>query len=271
MKMKKKLFIAVSLMYSASYAFAQFNLDKGELNKLEQEGKQDIKNEDVNKSKNDAKEEMNRLLNSNKKPLTNDEVINGLKEALKVGTNNSAAASSKTDGFYQNPKIKIPFPEDAQKVKDRMISLGMQSQVDKFELTLNRAAEEAAKDAAPIFTKAITDMSIGDGFSILKGQNNAATKYLQDKTTSDLYQKFKPTVNNATQKVELTKAWNPIISVYNELPGVEQVNPDLNDFVTKKAMEGLFKLIADEELKIRQDPTARVSDILKRVFDNTGK
>jgi hypothetical protein len=205
------------------------------------------------------------------KPLSNEEVVNGLKEALTVGTTNSTAFASKVDGYYKNPALFIPFPPEAKKVKDKMDEFGMKEQTDKFEMTLNRAAEEAAKDAAPVFINAIKGMSIGDGFSILKGADTAATHYLKDKTTSELTQKFTPVVQAAIDKVELTKYWNPIITKYNKIPFVEKQNPDLTAYVTVKAMEGLFKLIADEELKIRKDPSARVTDILKKVFGSVGK
>lgn len=198
--------------------------------------------------------------------LTNDEVIKGLREALTVGTNNATSMVSKTDGFFKNPSIKIPFPEDAIKVKNICENLGMKPQVDKFVLTLNRAAEEASKEAAPIFINAIKSMSISDGFSILKGADNAATKYLQDKTSAELKQKFKPIVQNALKKVEITKYWSPLITAYNKTPGVQKMNPDLEEYVTLKALDGLFKMVAQEELKIRKDPAARVSDLLKKVF-----
>jgi hypothetical protein len=198
--------------------------------------------------------------------LTNDEVIKGLREALTVGTNNATSMVSKTDGFFKNPSIKIPFPEDAIKVKNTCENLGMKPQVDKFVLTLNRAAEEASKEAAPIFINAIKSMSISDGFSILKGADNAATKYLQDKTSAELKQKFKPIVQNALKKVEITKYWNPLITAYNKTPGAQKINPDLEEYVTLKALDGLFKMVAQEELKIRKDPAARVTDLLKKVF-----
>jgi hypothetical protein len=198
--------------------------------------------------------------------LTNDEVIKGLREALTVGTNNATSLVSKTDGFFKNPSIKIPFPQDAIKVKNTCENLGMKPQVDKFVLTLNRAAEEASKEAAPIFINAIKSMSISDGFSILKGADNAATKYLQDKTSDELKVKFKPIVQQALKKVEITKYWNPLITRYNQVPGSQKMNPDLEEYVTLKALEGLFKMVAQEELKIRKDPAARVSDILKKVF-----
>jgi hypothetical protein len=199
-------------------------------------------------------------------PLSNEEVISGLRDALTVGTNNSTAFASKVDGYYKNPSLFIPFPPEAQKVKDWATKLGMNDQVDKFVMTLNRAAEEAAKDAAPVFVNAIKGMSISDGFAILKGADNAATQYLKDKTTAELRQKFSPVVQNAIDKVEVTKYWNPLITGYNKIPLHEKLNPDLNGYVTDRAMDGLFKLIADEELKIRKDPVARVTDILKRVF-----
>lgn len=207
--------------------------------------------------------------NTQQQGLTNDQVIKGLKEALAVGTNNSSAKTSAMDGFLKNDRIKLPFPPDAIKVKEKVEAVGMSAQVDKFVTTLNRAAEEATKEAKPIFLNAITGMSIGDGFNILKGPDNAATKYLEEKTSPELYTAFRPKVAAAIQKVELTKYWEPLITKYNaltKLTGGEQINPDLEDYVTKRAISGLFVLIADEELKIRKDPVARVSDILKQVF-----
>jgi hypothetical protein len=143
-----------------------------------------------------------------KPQLTNDEVIKGLKEALTVGIKNSVDSSSVLDGFLKNPAIRLPFPPDAIKVKEKAINLGMQGQVDKFETTLNRAAEEAVKEALPIFKNAIINMSIQDGFAILKGGNGAATKFLKDKTSDSLAVAFLPKVKNATSKVQLTSYWN---------------------------------------------------------------
>ena len=230
-------------------ACAQFNFKK-----LEKDGKDALDKAEGKKS------------DSTAAPLSNEDVVKGLKEALRVGTNNSSASASKTDGFYKNPKIFIPFPPDAQKVKDKVIDLGMKDQVDKFEMNLNRAAEEASKKAAPVFIDAITSMTVSDGFSILKGADNAATQYLKDKTTEALIKQFRPIVDEAISKVELTKSWNPIVTAYNHIPFVEKQNPDLGDYVTRQGLEGLFKLIADEELKIRKDPVAQVTDILKKVF-----
>lgn len=198
--------------------------------------------------------------------LTNNEVISGLKEALTVGTNNSTGLLSKVDGYYKNPALFIPFPPEAQKVKEKVIALGMESQVEKFEMTLNRAAETAAKEAAPVFINAITSMSISDGFAILRGSDNAATQYLKDKTSAQLKVKFQPIIKNAINQVEVTKYWNPIISTYNKIPFVDDQNPDLEDYVTTKAMEGLFLMIEKEEKNIRSNPIARVTDLLKKVF-----
>ncbi|MFH1319217.1 MAG: DUF4197 domain-containing protein [Bacteroidota bacterium] len=211
------------------------------------------------------KDEANKVVNKDKS-LTNQEVINGLKEALSIGTNNSSSKASKADGFFKNPEIKIPFPPEAVKMEIKLRQLGMGSQVDKFILTLNRAAEEASKEAASIFINAIKGMTISDGIGVLKGADNAATQYLKDKTSTDLKVKFKPVVNRAIQKVEVTKYWNPLITKYNKIPFVEKLNPDIEEYATQKALDGLFTLIAQEELKIRKDPLARVTDLLKRVF-----
>jgi Protein of unknown function (DUF4197) len=208
---------------------------------------------------------------NNPPALTNDEVIKGLKEALSVGIKNAVDSSSIADGFLKNSSIRLPFPPDAIKVREKAISLGMQGQVDKFETTLNRAAEEAVKEALPIFKNAILSMSIQDGFSILKGGDGAATKFLKDKTTDSLVVSFLPKVKAATSKVQLTAYWNPIITKYNAavtLTGGEKINPDLDAYVTQLAIQGLFKLVEKEENKIRKDPMARVTDILKKVFSS---
>lgn len=216
--------------------------------------------------------EMNTVLNdintlpSGPTPLTNTEVIKGLKEALSVGTNNSTSLTSKLDGFYKNPEIFIPFPPEAIKVKEKIEALGMGSQVDKFVMTMNRSAETASKKAAPIFIGAITSMSIADGFAILNGGENAATNFLKEKTSGQLRTEFNPVVKNAINEVEVTKYWNPVINTYNKIPFIDKQNPNLEDYITTKAMDGLFIMLAKEEKNIRKDPLARVTDILKRVF-----
>jgi len=206
--------------------------------------------------------------NTGTKTLSSDDIIKGLKEALNKGVDKATVSASAVDGFFKNDLIKIPFPPEAKSMDETLRNLGMGSSVDKFIETLNRAAEEAAKKAAPIFLDAIKKLTITDGLSILKGNNNAATQYLRDKTTNDLKIQFKPVIQAALQKVELTKYWNPLISKYNMIPFVQKLNPDLDEYVTLRAIDGLFKLIEGEEFKIRQDPAARTTDILKKVFGN---
>ena len=201
--------------------------------------------------------------------LTNAEVISGLKEALNVGIKNSVNLTSVTDGFLGNTAIRLPFPPDAIKVKEKALEWGLQSQVDKFETTLNRAAEEATKEALPIFLNAINNMTVADGFSILNGGQGAATKFLKDNTTSALIAAFKPKVDAAIATVKLTDYWNPLASKYNAamtLTGGQKVTTDLSGFVTDRAISGLFTMVTAEENKIRQDPMARVSAILVKVF-----
>jgi hypothetical protein len=203
--------------------------------------------------------------------LSSDDIVKGLKDALSVGSNNAGSSASKTDGFYKDSLIKIPFPPDAEKVRQAAVSAGMQSQVDAFVVSLNRAAEKAAVKAAPIFVNAITSMSIDDGMKILKGPDNAATQYLQSKTSQQLHDAFLPMVKAAIDSVQVTKYWTPLANTYNSIPFVTKVNPDLNEYVTKKALSGLFILLAAEELKIRHNPAARVDDILKKVFGSLDK
>lgn len=198
--------------------------------------------------------------------LTNDEVINGLKEALNVGTSNSSGLASKADGFLKNPAIFIPWPEEAKEMKAKLIKMGMQKKVTEFETSLNRAAEEAAKKSVPVFKDAITGMSIGDGFAILNGGDTAATHYLREKTYAPLKEKFMPTIKEAVTKAKVASYWKPLATAYNKLPGVKKQNPNLDDYVCNKAINGLMTLIKDEEAKIRKDPMAQVTDLLKKVF-----
>jgi len=201
--------------------------------------------------------------------LTNDEVISGLREALSVGIKNSVNLTSVTDGFLKNDAIRLPFPPDAIKVKEKALEWNLNGQVEKFETTLNRAAEEATKEALPIFMDAIKNMSVQDGFAILNGGDGAATKFLRDQTTAKLVTAFAPKVKEATSKVKLTDYWNPIINKYNgamAISGGQKLNPDLDAYVTELAIKGLFQMVEKEENKIRKDPMARVTDILAKVF-----
>lgn len=198
--------------------------------------------------------------------LTTAEVADGLKEALIKGTTTGSDQASQLDGYFKNPQIKIPLPPELQKIESKLRSIGLGSQVDKFVLTLNRGAEDAAKEAKPIFISAVKQMTVQDAWGILKGADNAATEYLKRTTSAQLREKFKPVIANSLDKVSATKYYTDIVTTYNKIPLVEKVNPDLNDYATTKAMDGLFLLIASEEKKIREDPVARTTELLKKVF-----
>jgi len=202
-----------------------------------------------------------------KSGLSNDEIISGLKEALNVGTTNASKQLSAVDGFFKDAAIKILMPEEAKKVESKLRGLGMGKQVDNAILSMNRAAEDAAKEVAPIFLNAIRGMTIGDGVSILKGGDFAATNYLKDKTTASLTEKFRPVIEASLEKVNATKYWSTVFSTYNKFSS-EKVNTDLAAYVTEKALAGVFYQVGLEEQKIRKDPVARTSDILKKVFAN---
>lgn len=203
--------------------------------------------------------------------LTNDEVINGLKEALALGTKNSSDGASKVDGFLKNPAIRIPWPAEAQAMRDKLIKMGFTKKVNEFETSLNRAAEEASKKAAPVFVDAITGMSIGDGFAILKGSDSSATQYLREKTLTPLKAQFAPVVNAAITKAKVASYWSPLVTTYNKIPGVKKQNPDLNDYICTKAVGGLMTLIKGEEKKIRDNPLGQASALLQKVFGSVLK
>ena len=201
--------------------------------------------------------------------LSNEEVIAGLKEALSVGARNSSDKLSAIDGFFANAAIKVLMPEEAKKVESTLRNMGLGNMVDKAILSMNRAAEEASKSAAPIFVDAITSMSIQDAFGILKGSDSAATVYLKGKTTASLTNAFKPVIESALEKTNATRHWKDVFETYNKLPTTfNKVNTDLSGYVTDKALTVLFFQVALEEQKIRKDPAARVTDILKKVFGN---
>lgn len=202
------------------------------------------------------------------KNLNNLEIGRGLKEALILGVKTAVHKASRLNGFYKNPLIFIPFPPEAKMMKQTLETIGLGNQVKTFVKTLNRAAEEACKKAGPIFLEAIKGLTIQDAYQILRGPNDAATRYLQRKTSRHLERKFRPIVRQAIKKVQVTKYWKPLASRYNQVPFVKKVNPRLDVYVTDRAVDGLFKLMAIEERKIRKDPTARVTDLLRRVFGN---
>lgn len=214
--------------------------------------------------------EVNKVMATDK-PLTTAEVGEGLKEALVNGISKGSDRVSQLDGYFKNPEIKIPFPPEAKKVEDKLRQIGMDKQVDEFIVTLNRGAENAAKEAKPIFISAIKQMTIEDAWGILKGNENAATNYLQRTTSAALKEKFKPVIQASLVKVNATKYYSDLVNTYNKIPFVEKVNPDLNEYATNLAMRGLFLQIEKEEKNIRKDPLARTSDLLKRVFGTQQK
>lgn len=197
--------------------------------------------------------------------LSNDDIVSGLKEALRVGTDSSAKRLSKMDGFFGDAAIKILMPDEAKKVESSLRNMGMGSLVDKAILSMNRAAEDAASGVGNIFWNSIKSMSVSDGIGILRGGDFAATDYLKKTTTAELTQKFKPVIEASLQKVEATKYWKEIFSKYNMF-ATKKVETDLTAYVTERALSGLFYNISLEEQKIRKDPAAQVTDILKKVF-----
>lgn len=232
--MKQVLILAIGLFISDS-AFAQINLDK-------------------TKS----------ALNGNQ--LSAKEVGAGLKEALTVGISKGADLVSQVDGFYKNTAIQIPFPPEARKAEDKLRRLGMGAEVDKFVLSLNRAAEDAAGEAKPVFLSAINQLTLQDAWAILQGTDDAATQYLNRTTSGQLNDKFKPVIQTALNKANASQYYAKLINLYNKIPLVQKMNPDLEEYATQKTLEGLFVIIAQEEKNIRKNPAARSSDLLKKVF-----
>lgn len=199
--------------------------------------------------------------------LSNTDIASGLKEALKIGAQNASNKLSMTDGFFKNAALKILLPKEAQQVEKTLRSIGMGSVVDKAILSMNRAAEDAAKQAAPIFINAITSMSITDGINILRGGSNAATNYLKGKTTAALTAAFQPVIQKSLNKVGAPDIWKNVFNTYNKLPLAQnKVNPDLTGYVTERALSGIFTSIGDEEAKIRSNPAGQVSGLIQKVF-----
>jgi hypothetical protein len=194
------------------------------------------------------------------------EMVSGLKQALEQGTNKSTSQLSAVDGFFANAAIKILFPPEAQKAEKTLRSLGMGKLCDDVILSVNRAAEDAATQAKPIFVNAIKQMSFQDVANIVTGPKNAATLYFQRTTTTPLTGSFSPVIQNSLNKVGATKYYGDVATTYNKLPFVTHINPDLTNYVTQKAIEGLFFEIAKEELNIRQNLSARTTPLLQKVF-----
>lgn len=198
--------------------------------------------------------------------IGNADISQGLKEALNNGISNQVTKLTATDGFFRNEMVKILLPQELQKVDKTLRDIGLSSLADEGLKVLNRAAENAVKEATPIFVDAIKGMSFNDARNILMGEDNAATDYLKGTTSTALYTKFSPVVNSSLSKVGADKVWTDIINRYNQIPLVSKVNPDLTDYVTNQAMEGVFTMVSVEEKNIRHNVNARTSDLLKRVF-----
>lgn len=200
--------------------------------------------------------------------LTQTEIANGLKEALTIGAQTSSNKLSVVDGFFGNALHKIYMPEEAQKVEKALRAVGLGATVDKAVLAMNRAAEDAAKTAGSIFVDAIRQMTISDAVRILRGGDTAATAYFRQTTTQTLMNTFKPIVNNALAKTNATNYWNEVFSLYNKI-STKPVTTDLSAYVTNRAIDALFYEIKNQEISIRQDPAARVTDLLKKVFGSS--
>jgi hypothetical protein len=194
------------------------------------------------------------------------DIASGLKEALNNGISKQVTKLTATDGFYKNEAVKILLPEELRKVDSGLRKIGLSSLADEGLKVLNRAAEDAVKEATPIFVDAIRNMSFVDAKSILLGNENAATTYLQKSSSTALYAKFNPVIKNSFAKVGADKVWNNIITKYNSIPLVTKVNPDLTDYVTNQAMNGVFKMISVEEKNIRTNLNSRTSLVLQKVF-----
>ncbi len=225
----------------------------------------------INKAIN--KDSSNKILNSigkssvSGKVLSNDDIINGLKEALSVGAENTSKSLNKTDGFFKNAALKILMPAEAQKAEKTLRQFGMGEMVDKAILSMNRAAEDAAGGISAIFINAIKQMTVTDGLKILRGGDFAATDYLKKTTTLELTEKMRPVIEASLSKVNATNYWKDVFTTYNKLSFSKQpVNTDLSSYVTEKSMTGIFYSIGEEEQKIRKDPAAQVTDLLKKVF-----
>ncbi|EIM77221.1 hypothetical protein A3SI_08094 [Nitritalea halalkaliphila LW7] len=202
-------------------------------------------------------------------PLTEGEVSTGLKEALIQGISKGADRASVQDGFWQNELIRILLPEDARRVESTLRQIGLGAEVDRALLSINRGAERAAQEAKPIFISAIRQLTIQDAFALLRGDQDAATQFLRRTTEAELIARFQPHMEEALNEVGATRFYGEIATAYNAIPlTTRKIDPDINAYVTQRAVDGLFQLVAQEEAAIRADPAARTTAILRRVFAN---
>lgn len=198
--------------------------------------------------------------------LGNDEIASGLRQALNFGIDKQVSKLTQTDGFFRNELVKILLPDELKKVDKTLRDVGLGNLADEGLKVLNRAAEDAVKEATPIFMDAVKDITFADAKNILLGNDHAATQYLTNKTETALYAKFNPVIKKSFSKVGADQIWSNLISRYNALPLTADVNPDLTDYVTKQALEGVYTMIAVEEKDIRTNFSSRTTDLLKRVF-----
>lgn len=198
--------------------------------------------------------------------LSNEDMAAGLRQALDFGIDKQVTKLTPKNGFYKNELVKILLPEELQKVDEALRKVGLSSLADEGIKALNRAAEDAVKEATPIFVNAVKDITFNDAKNILLGEDNAATEYLTSKTQTQLYDKFKPVISNSFGKVGADQIWNNLITKYNNLPLTNNVNPDLTDYVTTEALKGVYTMIAVEEKEIRTKVSSRTTDLLKKVF-----
>ncbi len=200
--------------------------------------------------------------------LTEEEAASGIREALIKGTTTGVETVSKIDGYFKNPEIRIPFPPEAREIEQNLRAVGLGNKVDEAVLSINRAAEDAAVEAKSIFISAIKNLTLRDVFNIVNGEKDAATRYLSKNTSEQLAVQFRPKIETSLDKVDATKYWDDVMTSYNKIPFVKKMNPDLAEYVTEKAIEGLFIMIAREEERIRKDPAARTTELLRKVFGN---
>ena len=207
----------------------------------------------------------------NRGNLTQDRAVLGLREALTVGTRNAVSQTGRVDGFFRDQAIKILMPEKLRPVERTLRAVGAWRQVDGFVLGMNRAAEKAAPQARGIFVDAIRGMSFSDVWGILRGGDTAATDYFRSRTTNRLKSSFRPIVSNSMDQVGATRQYKNLVGRYSNLPFMNRINTDIDGYVVDRALDGLFKVVAEEERDIRRNPAARVSQILRDVFGNLGR
>ena len=198
--------------------------------------------------------------------VSQDEIVDGLKEALEIGAGKTVQALSQVNGYYDNPQLRIPLPQSLQKFEKILRATGFASELDAFELSMNRAAEKAAPEAKTLFVDAIREMTFSDADKILKGADNEATAYFKNKTSGKLQALFKPIIEQSIESVGVTRSYQSLSEKIQSIPFAGDYAVDLDDYVTEKAIDGLFIRLAEEEAKIRNDPAARVTDLLKKVF-----